>query len=184
MLWRVLTGLVVSASLIQASEMPAGDVPDVAEAVPIAEQVVSARPLSGHYGVRAERIARTDRRGWRITSVQEGSPAAEAGLRPGDRILAVDGQPLEGLDYAARRRRMSAPAGSVRTVLVARDGTSEPLRVEITLYHQEFWTRLGWRSAADDAVEEPWVEDTATRSSQTATAPAPAAPTNSPPSDP
>ena len=38
-----------------------------------------------------------DEPGLRITSVAAGSPAAHAGLRPGDRLLAIDGAPVQGL---------------------------------------------------------------------------------------
>jgi regulator of sigma E protease len=52
--------------------------------------------------------------------VEEGSPAAEAGLQPGDRVLAIDGQPVatwQGLD-----RTVQQSPGRELTLEVQRDG--------------------------------------------------------------
>lgn len=45
-----------------------------------------------------------------------GGPAEAAGLRPGDRILAVDGQPVTGLSLDEVARRIKGPEGSTVTL--------------------------------------------------------------------
>jgi len=59
---------------------------------------------------------------FRITAVTEGSPAAHAGLRPGDRVVAVDGQPTLGRRPAEVIHMLRGPVSSTVTVTIARDG--------------------------------------------------------------
>ena len=56
--------------------------------------------------------------GNRITEVQEGQPAAAAGLEPGDRILAIDGERTASSDGIIARLR--AAAGESAELLVGR----------------------------------------------------------------
>lgn len=55
-----------------------------------------------------------------VEGVEAGTPAAVAGLQPGDRILAVGGRPVE--DFADARRLLRARPGQQVTLRVARDG--------------------------------------------------------------
>ena len=57
---------------------------------------------SGEAGVGLT-IAR-DRTGFVVTGVNADGPAAEAGIRVGDRVIAVDGQPTAGKDLDDRAR--------------------------------------------------------------------------------
>jgi len=62
-----------------------------------------------------------------IGSVERGSPAAEAGLQPGDRVLSVDGEPMES--WGAWVERIQAAPGRALQVGVERDGRPVELRV-------------------------------------------------------
>jgi carboxyl-terminal processing protease len=53
-----------------------------------------------------------DRRGLRVLTVFEGSPAAEAGIVKGDLILAVDGRSIAGVNSELATGRIKGPAGS------------------------------------------------------------------------
>lgn len=60
-----------------------------------------------------------------VQSVGEGSPAELAGIMAGDRIVAVDGQPVR--HTIAVQQRFSAGGGSPIPVTVERDGTTRSL---------------------------------------------------------
>ncbi|NIP84105.1 MAG: PDZ domain-containing protein [Planctomycetales bacterium] len=53
-------------------------------------------------------------------------PAHDAGMRSGDRILAIDGQPVQGELYAAAVQRIRGPVGKPVTITVMHAGESEP----------------------------------------------------------
>jgi len=61
----------------------------------------------------------------------DGSPAARAGLLPGDVVLSVDGASLDGLTVDAARDRIRGPKGSVVTLAVQR-GAGAPVSFTIT----------------------------------------------------
>ena len=63
-----------------------------------------------------------------LHSVQPGSPAAAAGLAPGDRVLALDGRPISDLSWAINQ--LSLTPGVTRELHVERAG--EPLVVSVT----------------------------------------------------
>lgn len=86
-----------------------------------------ARP--GDRGAAA-RLGLDDR--LQVVAVDAGSAAAAAGLRVGDRIVALDGQPLSGgpsarIDFLRRAERWNG----VRTLAVLRDGAT--LTIELAL---------------------------------------------------
>jgi len=57
-----------------------------------------------------------------ILHVTSSSPAADAGLRVGDQVIAVDGVASEGVDLIELRERLKEPGRSDITVDVAREG--------------------------------------------------------------
>jgi carboxyl-terminal processing protease len=61
----------------------------------------------------------------------EGSPAEEAGLLPGDRIIAVDGVSLVGLTLAEAISKVRGPAGTEVVLTVEREGVAEPFDVTV-----------------------------------------------------
>jgi carboxyl-terminal processing protease len=65
-----------------------------------------------------------------IVAPLDGSPAEAAGLLAGDRILAADGVPLDGLTADEARDRIRGPKGSVVVLTVQRgDDASFPLEI-------------------------------------------------------
>lgn len=65
-----------------------------------------------------------------IISPMPGSPAEKAGLKPDDRIIAIDGEDMTGVDGELARQKVLGPKGSTVTLTVLREGT-EPFDVDV-----------------------------------------------------
>jgi membrane-associated protease RseP (regulator of RpoE activity) len=89
-----------------------------------AEKPAVKKPKKGFWGIGVDiypyaQLALTEKGplyGWRLLKIHSGYPADELGLRPGDIIVTVDGQPIS----ASNDVRGDGP--SVVTVEVFRDG--------------------------------------------------------------
>ena len=67
-----------------------------------------------------------------IVSPIAGSPAELAGLRAGDKIIAIDGEDMTGVTPDEARLKVLGPEGTKVTLTVAREGAPEPLEFVIT----------------------------------------------------
>jgi carboxyl-terminal processing protease len=67
-----------------------------------------------------------------ITATFEGAPASHAGLRFGDRIVAVDGVKMTGKQSLEVRDKIRGPRGSVVNVTIERAGSKQIETVQIT----------------------------------------------------
>ena len=83
---------------------------------------------------------------------EPGSPAFEAKIQPGDRIIAIDGTPMseivaEGIDKPLLRLR--GAAGSTVRLTIEREGTAEPLTVNLVREMIVVYSVIGDRRRAD-----------------------------------
>lgn len=62
-----------------------------------------------------------------VISTMPGSPAEDAGLQPGDEIIAVDGEDVTGIDGNIVVHRVLGPEGSTVQLSIRREGVLEPL---------------------------------------------------------
>ncbi len=67
-----------------------------------------------------------------IVSPIEGSPADLAGLKPGDKVIAIDGEDMTGVAPEQARLKVLGPEGTKVTLTIAREGESGPLEFAIT----------------------------------------------------
>jgi regulator of sigma E protease len=75
-----------------------------------------------------------------VTAVQPDSPAAKAGIRPGDMITAVNGDPpKDPMRLPDQLRRLSEQPDPVVTLTVSRQGVAEPLDVEVSLRRADWY---------------------------------------------
>lgn len=85
---------------------------------------------SGTYtGVGLELQADADRIG--VVNPIQGTPAWQAGIKPGDAILTIDGHPIDQGNVGRAILRMRGPAGSHVALTVAREGHAEPLAFDL-----------------------------------------------------
>jgi carboxyl-terminal processing protease len=68
-----------------------------------------------------------------VVSCQQDGPAAEAGIRPGDYVIAVDGQGVEDKSILEVDSLLHGAAGSKVKVTVFRSARTKPLDIEMTL---------------------------------------------------
>ncbi|HKD46625.1 MAG TPA: S41 family peptidase [Rhizomicrobium sp.] len=67
----------------------------------------------------------------KVISPIDGTPAAKAGIKPGDRIAGIDGVSIAGLPLNDAIDKMRGPAGSKITLTVLREGEKKPFDVTL-----------------------------------------------------
>ncbi len=91
-----------------------------------------------------------------VVSVIDGSPAAAAGIRPGDTIVAIDGQPVQRMTVDQVVNAIRGPAGTSVTLTIQHAG--DTATTEIALVRQEItipvvsWTVVPGTKIADIRV--------------------------------
>jgi len=91
-----------------------------------------------------------------VVSVIDGSPAAAGGIRPGDMIIAVDGQPVDRMSVDQVVSAIRGPAGTTVTLTVRHSG--DTATTDISLVRQEItipavsWTMVPGTQIADIRV--------------------------------
>jgi carboxyl-terminal processing protease len=67
-----------------------------------------------------------------ISEPMPGSPAEQAGLKPGDQIIAIDGADMTGILPELARQKVLGPKGTTVKLTIKREGTDQPFDVEVT----------------------------------------------------
>lgn len=67
-----------------------------------------------------------------IVSPIQGSPADKAGVKPGDKVIAIDGQDMSGVDPEQARQKVLGPKGTQVTLTIARKDVQTPIEFTIT----------------------------------------------------
>jgi regulator of sigma E protease len=88
----------------------------------------------------------------KVAAVESGTPAAAAGLQPGDRIVAVDGRAVE--TFSAISHRIRASHGDPVTLTVVRDGQRVKVGPQATVLRQGRWI-FGFEPAAQLVTYPP-----------------------------
>lgn len=67
----------------------------------------------------------------RVVSARDGSPAATAGVRPGDYVRAIDGRPTRDMSPYEGMRLLRGAPGSKVALLVIRGNAAEPIELSL-----------------------------------------------------
>lgn len=67
-----------------------------------------------------------------IVTPMSGSPAEKAGLKPGDMVIAIDGEDMTGVTPEEARNKVLGPANTQVTLTILREGVDEPFDVTVT----------------------------------------------------
>src|SRR3989337_706637 len=70
-----------------------------------------------------------------IVSPMPDSPAEKAGLKPGDQIVAINGEDMTGIDGNLVIRRVLGPAGTSVSLTIMREGEPEPFDITLERAH-------------------------------------------------
>ena len=89
-----------------------------------------------------------------VGNVEEGSPAARAGLEPGDVILRIDGRPVEGSADLSRTIRAVKPGTRVN-LGIWRGGKSREVTVVVAEFKDEEEPKAAARDSAKKAEAKP-----------------------------
>jgi carboxyl-terminal processing protease len=76
-------------------------------------------------------VATIDNGELKVISPRDGSPAAKAGIEPGDLIFAIGKEPIYELTLAQAKERLRGPPGSAVT-LILRRGNGPPIHITVT----------------------------------------------------
>lgn len=87
--------------------------------------------MQGEFGGLGITIAIAD--GWlTVISPLEGTPASEAGLQAGDRIVEIEGESTEGITVDEAVSKLRGEPGTDVTISIWRNGWDEPMELTIT----------------------------------------------------
>ena len=130
------------ASLSQGTSSESGNIGigfaiPVKEAKSIADQLIkSGKAEHAFLGVSLRdtvvKDGNAERAGAQVASVQDGTPAANAGIQQGDVVIAIDGQRIDSATaLVAQIREMTA--GDKATLTVIRNGSSQDIPVTLAV---------------------------------------------------
>lgn len=104
----------------------------------------------------------------RVVTPMDDTPAAKAGLKPGDLIIKINNKPTEGMSLTDAVGQMRGPKGSPITLTVIRKGAKEPLQFKMVreiIRAQSVKSRLlepGYAYVRISQFQEPTASDLAT----------------------
>ncbi len=116
--------------LIEAaiSGMLTGLDPRAAYIDPAAYQALRAPAPSNEVGIGV--VLALDKGEFKVISPRDGTPAAAAGIQPGDLIFSIDKEPIYELTLAESERKLTGPPGST-VALVLERGEGPPIKLTV-----------------------------------------------------
>ena len=97
-----------------------------------------------------------------VVNPLDGSPAKRAGIRPGDRITAVNGQATADWPLDKAVDTITGPAGTDVALTVTREGAAGPVEYPLVRERIKMYSVQGWRKTGYNERSEPrwdWMID-------------------------
>jgi carboxyl-terminal processing protease len=110
------------------SGMLSGLDPRAAYLDPAAYQALRTPSANNDVGIGV--VLALDKGELKVISPRDGSPAAAAGIEPGDLVFSIDKEPIYDLTLAEDQRKLSGPPGSTVALVLLR-GQSAPIKVTV-----------------------------------------------------
>jgi carboxyl-terminal processing protease len=101
-----------------------------------------------------------------VVNPLDGSPAKRAGVRPGDKITAVNGLATADWPLDKAVDTITGPAGTGVTLTVNREGAAEPIEYPLVRERIKMYSVQGWRKTGYNERSEPrwdWMIDPESR---------------------
>ena len=105
--------------------------------------------LGIHIGIRDEQLT--------VIAPLEGTPAARAGILPGDKIVRIEGESTEGMSLLEAVNVLRGEPGSQVTISIRHVGSEEEVDVTITREIIEIHSVRGYRRLANGEGWDYWV---------------------------
>lgn len=100
-------------------------------------------------------IRHNEKREIMVVNPLDGSPAKRAGIRPGDRIAAVDGASAADWPVDKAVDTITGPAGTKVVLSIAREGEAQPLEFPLVRERIKMYSVQGWRKTGYNQRFEP-----------------------------
>ena len=112
----------------------------------------------GHFGGVGVELTLEDRILTIVTAL-DGTPAAEAGLLPGDRIVTIDGTSSEGMDLSDAVARLRGPMGTTVKIGIVHRGEAVPVEVSIKRGNITIESVMGFEVGPESGQWKYFVDD-------------------------
>jgi carboxyl-terminal processing protease len=93
-----------------------------------------------------------------VISPLEGTPAARAGILPGDKILRIDGESTENMSLLDAVNKLRGDPGTTVTMTIRHRGADDDVDVTMTRERIEIHSVRGYRRLADGQGWDYWVQ--------------------------
>ncbi|MCA9531809.1 MAG: PDZ domain-containing protein [Myxococcales bacterium] len=105
-------------------------------AAAIAACALGCASFGGTPGGIYARLAYAEATGLRVVDVPAGGAAANAGLVPGDQIVAIDGHPVRDMSYTSIVQALRGRAGTTVKLKIAHEGELRDVTVRREPYER------------------------------------------------
>lgn len=138
-----LQGAVIGIPTLAATDpqLGGGAAPGIGFAIPsntavdIARQIIKfGKVLDSHRAYMGVTLTDIPTGGVGIVSVQPGTPAAQAGIKPGTQLVAIDGTPVQSVDQVSVILAQRKPGDTIKLTLMTQARKKETVALRLAQY--------------------------------------------------